>query len=95
MLAFILPLLSNLTLAQVLEELPEIIKIIQAGIAIYNDLSNNGGLQKDEASVQAAGLVGKAVVKLVADTVGAVIPLPHKMTPEEEQLWFSRAQGDN
>ena len=93
MLAFLIPLLGNITISQVLTALPQIWAIIQSGIAIYKDLTENGGLQKDEASAQAAVLVGKAVTKLVADTVGAVIPLPHHMTPEEQQLWFSRAQG--
>lgn len=89
MLAFILPLLAGLKLSQIIAALPEIIKAVELGISIYKDLITNGGLQKDEASAQAALLVGKAVTKLIADVAGAVIPLPHKMTPDEEAVWMS------
>ena len=93
MLAFILPILASLKLSQIVAALPEIIKAVELGITIYKDLIANGGLQKDEASAQAALLVGKAVTKLVADLVGAVVPLPHRMTPDEERLWQERASA--
>lgn len=89
MLAFLLPLLAGLSVSQWLALIPQIIKAVELGITIYKALIANSGLAKDEASAQAAVLLGKAVTKLISDTVGAVIPLPHKMTPEEETVWMS------
>ena len=87
MFAFLLPLLSNITIPQIVAAIPQLIKIGQAGFSIYENLTSAQNLSHEAATAQAAGLVMKAVVKLVADTVGAVLPQEHEMTQDEENTW--------
>lgn len=80
----------TITLAQVVTLIPKVIEAAKIAQSIYGTLSMT--IEHSAAAEQAFGLLGKAVLKLVQDTIGP-IPLPHKMTPEEEQLWFEHAQG--
>lgn len=80
----------TITLAQIVELIPKVIEAAKVAQSIYGTLS--AVHDNSAATEQAMGLLGKAVLKLVQDTIG-LIPLPHKMTPEEEQLWFQHAQG--
>lgn len=79
----------TITLSQIMELIPKIGEAIKIGQSVYTTLVKAGS---DTATQQSITLLGKAVGRLITDVVGP-IPLPHKMTPEEEQLWFEHAQG--
>ena len=81
MFAFLLPLLSNITIPQIVAAIPQLIKIGQAGFSIYENLTSAQNLPHEVATAQAAGIVLKAIVKLVTDTVGAVLPHELRSSP--------------
>ena len=91
MLAFLLPLLSQITLSQAIAAVPQVINIAKQGIALYQTLTTAENLAHETALVQSVGLVGKAVARLVADTVGIVLPEIHEMTQDETNVWMSQS----
>lgn len=89
-----MPILFGLTLMQIVALIPEAIKIIQAGQAVYKILVDVHKVASDQAVQQSMSVVGKALGKLLYDTIGVAVPVPHRMTPEEEELWFQRMTPD-
>ena len=82
----------TITLAQIIALVPQVIQAFKTAQAVYQILQAEKG--QIEATKQAMTALNKALVKLFVDATGAVLPLPHKMTREEEELWFKRAQGE-
>lgn len=87
MLGFLLPLLAKLTIAQIVAAIPQAIQIGKSGIALYETLTDAGNVQHEKALAQAIGLSAKAVIHLVGNLVGVVIPEQHAMTMAEQITW--------
>lgn len=83
----------TITVAQIIAALPKAIEAFKAAQAAYSILTTVQKLSHDKATQESVSLLGKALAKLVYDAAGMAVPLPHRMTPEEEKLWWDRAQG--
>ena len=79
----------TITFMQILEALPKIYAVLKAIAGVYHDLTTSG-TSKEAATVESMNLAGKAVAKLVYDAVGMAVPLPHKLSFEEEQALAAR-----
>ena len=84
-------ILLGLSLSQWVVLLPQIWTAIKTAQEIYQALTSAQGVAHEEAVQQSLGILGKAVAKLAYDALGMAVPMPHKMTPEEEKLWMDRA----
>lgn len=91
MIGFLSSLFAQVTLSQVIAATPQIIKLVQAVIAVYQELSKD--MPHEQALSKSAELGGKGLISLLAPMAGVSIPIPHKMTPEEEERLFQRAVG--
>ena len=83
-----MPILFGLTIAQIIALIPQIIQIVQAAQGVYKVLVDVHKVASNEAVQQSMSIAGKALGKLVYDAIGAAVPLPHKMTPDEEELCY-------
>ena len=81
----------GLSAAQWLTLLPQAWQAIKVAQSIYTTLTTKENLDNAKATEVSLSLLGKALAKLTYDAVGMAVPLPHKMTFEEEQAWMNRA----
>lgn len=89
---FLAGLLGQITVVQLIAALPQIIKAVQAAYELYQTLAQN---HSHEASLSQATESGsKAMISILAPVAGVSIPIPHKMTDEEEEWFFKRVTGN-
>lgn len=81
----------GLTVSQWIVLLPQIWAAIKTAQQIYEAVEGPNGIARNEAAQQALSLLGKALAKLAYDALKMTVPLPHRMTPDEEKLWMDHA----